>query len=74
MQDNVKSNILFTKANDSDLSNNRLESIGGDMFIESPMLNQIDLSKNADLVTICRSSFVRHEHLQQGSVIQNNMN
>ena len=36
------------------------------MFIESPSLNQIDLSYNEDLINICRSSFVRHEHLQQG--------
>ena len=52
----------------SDLSSNHLESIGGDMFIESPFLSSIDLSSNTSLFSICRSSFVRHEFLQTGIV------
>ena len=51
-----------------DLSYNQLKSIGGDMLIESPGLQTIDLSGNTNLSKICRSSFVRHEHLQQGKI------
>lgn len=61
-------NVKFFQILFSDLSSNHLESIGGDMFIESPFLSSIDLSSNTSLFSICRSSFVRHEFLQTGKV------
>merc|ERR1712187_66318 len=56
-----------------DLSFNQLKSIGGDMLIESPGLQTVDLSGNTNLSKICRSSFVRHEHLQQVNLRDTNV-
>jgi hypothetical protein len=54
-----------------DLFDNLIETLGGDMFIDSPLLKYIDLSSNTKLKHICRSTFIRHEYLEEVNLRNN---